>query len=241
MAKRSYVPRHAVVQETTSPTARKAVTVLAASVGVAAATTALANPADAKAGHHGVWDRVASCESGQRWHVDTGNGFYGGLQFTASTWRAYHGHKYAVHAQHATRMQQIQVARRVLKSQGPDAWPVCGPRAGLTMSSGHATAAALPKDASTHTGTGHSKKSHLKTHQGHHKNQHHKNGHHKAGHHKSRTHASGVYVVRRGDTLSKIAQREHVHGGWHALYRANRKHLHGNPNVLHVGEHLRLP
>ena len=232
MTKRSYVPRHAVVPEPASPVARKAVTVLAASVGVAAATTALANPADAKNGHHSVWDRVASCESGQRWHVDTGNGYYGGLQFSASTWSAYHGAKYAGHADHATRMQQIQVARRVLKSQGADAWPVCGPRAGLTKHNGHATAAALPKDASAGSSfAGHrTKKSHLKTHQG-------RKTHHKS---KSRSHSSGVYVVRRGDTLSTIAHKEHVHGGWHALYRANRAHL-NNPNVLHVGQHLRLP
>ena len=235
MAKRSYVPRHAVVCEPATPVARKAVTVLAASVGVAAATTALANPADAQNGHHSVWDRVASCESGQRWHVDTGNGYYGGLQFSASTWRAYHGAKYASNADNATRMQQIQVARRVLHAQGRDAWPVCGPRAGLTLNSGHATAAALPKDAnagSMHASGHKATKSHLKTHQSHHKAH---------GTHKSRTHSSGSYVVHRGDTLSSIAAKEHVHGGWRALYRANRKHLHHNPNVLHIGEHLRLP
>ncbi len=57
---------------------------------------------------------------------------------------------------------------------------------------------------------------------------------------KSRSTHAHTYVVRSGDTLSRIAHRFHVHGGWHALYRANRTHMH-NPNVLHVGQHLRIP
>lgn len=73
------------------------------------------------------WDAVARCESGGNWAVNTGNGFYGGLQFTMSTWRANGGVGNPVNA---TREQQIAVAERVLRSQGIGAWPVCGKHAG---------------------------------------------------------------------------------------------------------------
>jgi resuscitation-promoting factor RpfB len=72
------------------------------------------------------WDAVASCESGGDWSIDTGNGFYGGLQFTNSTWLAYGGGAYASQANYASREQQIAVAERVYQSQGSGAWPVCG-------------------------------------------------------------------------------------------------------------------
>ncbi|MEV5596003.1 transglycosylase family protein [Streptomyces sp. NPDC052496] len=78
-----------------------------------------------------VWDKVAQCESGGNWRINTGNGFYGGLQFTPSTWRAYGDKRYASRADRATKRQQIAVAERVLRSQGPGAWPVCSVRAGL--------------------------------------------------------------------------------------------------------------
>jgi hypothetical protein len=78
-----------------------------------------------------VWERVAACESSNRWHVNSGNGYYGGLQFTSSTWRAYGGHRYAPRADLASKGQQIAVAERVLDAQGPGAWPVCSDRAGL--------------------------------------------------------------------------------------------------------------
>ncbi len=177
-----------------------------------------------------VWDRVAKCESGNHWHINTGNGFYGGLQFSAGTWAAKGGHKYARQANLASRVEQIEVARRVLASQGAGAWPVCGARAGLTRASGHATRAALPRVAGT--------TSHTVAHTTHKK--HHAKKHHTKKHHKSRTHHGATYRVRSGDTLAKIAHKLHVHGGWHALYRANRSHM-SNPNVLRVGQVLRLP
>ena len=72
------------------------------------------------------WDAVAACESGGNWSINTGNGFYGGLQFTISTWDAYGGQAYAPRADLASRDAQISVAERVLAAQGPGAWPVCG-------------------------------------------------------------------------------------------------------------------
>ena len=82
-----------------------------------------------------TWDRVADCESSGDWSINTGNGYYGGLQFTASTWDAYGGQSYAARADLATEGQQITVAERVLNSQGVGAWPVCGPQAGLERGS----------------------------------------------------------------------------------------------------------
>ena len=71
------------------------------------------------------WDAIAQCESGGNWHTATGNGYYGGLQFTMGTWRA-NGGSGSPH--NASREEQIRVANNVLKSQGIGAWPVCGRR-----------------------------------------------------------------------------------------------------------------
>src|SRR5205085_11448341 len=91
-----------------------------------AATGALAlgiTAIPAEAAPSSTWDRLAGCESGGNWSINTGNGFYGGLQFTASTWRAFGGAAYAPRADLATRAQQIAVAQRVLAGQGWKAWP----------------------------------------------------------------------------------------------------------------------
>jgi len=69
------------------------------------------------------WDAVAACESGGNWAINTGNGYYGGLQFSMGTWRA-NGGSGSPH--HASREEQIRVANNVLKSQGIGAWPSCG-------------------------------------------------------------------------------------------------------------------
>jgi hypothetical protein len=71
------------------------------------------------------WDAVANCESGGNWAINTGNGYYGGLQFTMGTWRA-NGGTGSPH--NASRSEQIRVANNVLHSQGIRAWPVCGRR-----------------------------------------------------------------------------------------------------------------
>jgi hypothetical protein len=77
------------------------------------------------------WDAMAQCESGGNWGADTGNGFYGGLQFTPATWAA-NGGTGAPSA--ASREEQIQVARNVLQTQGIGAWPVCGGPVGRAVS-----------------------------------------------------------------------------------------------------------
>ncbi|GGT18289.1 LysM peptidoglycan-binding domain-containing protein [Streptomyces chromofuscus] len=77
------------------------------------------------------WGCVAQCESGGRWNINTGNGYYGGLQFSQATWKAFGGLKYAPRADLATRAEQIAVAREVVAVQGWQAWPVCAKRYGL--------------------------------------------------------------------------------------------------------------
>ncbi len=80
----------------------------------------------------GVWDQIAQCESGGNWSINTGNGYYGGLQFTLSTWLGYGGGAYAAYPNQASREQQIAVATRVRDAAGNyGAWPVCAANAGL--------------------------------------------------------------------------------------------------------------
>ncbi len=81
--------------------------------------------APASAAEHN-WDGVAECESGGNWSINTGNGYYGGLQFSQSTWEAYGGLEFAPRADLATKEQQIVVAERTLDGQGVGAWPTCG-------------------------------------------------------------------------------------------------------------------
>jgi hypothetical protein len=98
-----------------------------ASRSTSAATPAPAPRADVPAPATGRdWDAVAQCESGGNWSINTGNGYYGGLQFSASTWSGFGGGEFAPRADLATKNQQITVAERVLAKQGWGAWPTCG-------------------------------------------------------------------------------------------------------------------
>lgn len=75
-----------------------------------------------------VWDRLAQCESGGNWAINTGNGFYGGLQFTISSWQAVGGSGLP---SNASREEQIMRAERLLAIQGWGAWPACTAKLGL--------------------------------------------------------------------------------------------------------------
>jgi hypothetical protein len=86
-------------------------------------TGVLAGPASAVT-HD--WTGVAQCESSGNWSINTGNGYYGGLQFSQSTWAAYGGLAYAPRADLAGQDEQIAVAERTLAGQGVGAWPTCG-------------------------------------------------------------------------------------------------------------------
>lgn len=72
------------------------------------------------------WDALAACEAGGNWAINTGNGFYGGVQFDAGTWLANGGGKYAPHADLATKAEQIAIATKLYQARGSSPWPVCG-------------------------------------------------------------------------------------------------------------------
>ena len=176
-----------------------------------------------------MWDRVAKCESGGNWKINTGNGYYGGLQFAAGTWKAYGGRTYASQAHRATKAEQIAIARRVLAGQGPGAWPTCSRRAGLTKANGKASKSAT---SATNPGASTTKKASDST----------KKIAKKAAPKKysASASASGKTVrVKRGDTLSKIAKRHHVKGGWKGLWKLNKKTI-KNPNLIFIGQVIKI-
>jgi hypothetical protein len=170
--------------------------------------------APANAASTSTWDKIANCESSGNWAIDTGNGYYGGLQFSLSTWHAFGG---AGNPANAGKSTQIAIAEKVLASQGWGAWPACSSRLGLSGHSGSISAAHSVKVKS---------KAHHVT-------------HHKAKH-KAHIKLSGkTYTVKSGDTMAKIAKKLHVKGGWHRLADANPA-VH-NVNLIFVGQHLHLP
>jgi len=98
------------------------------SAAALAATTlvpVVAMEAPAHAAPTRTWDRIAHCESGGRWHIATGNGYFGGLQISKSTWDGYGGRKFARYPHGATKQEQIRVAERIQHGQGWGAWPSC--------------------------------------------------------------------------------------------------------------------
>ncbi|MFD9128971.1 transglycosylase family protein [Kitasatospora sp. NPDC059571] len=191
-----------------------------------------------------TWDKVAQCESSGNWSINTGNGFYGGLQFTSSTWAAYGGHTYAPQANQATKDQQIAIAEKVLADQGPGAWPVCSIQAGLTkggpapaINPGGTAAAPAPaapaastpaaKPAAPSTGSTASQDA-KPAQSGKSWKQHRSWGH------------SGTYTVKAGDWLSSIATANHVQGGWQKLYDLNKSVLTEGPDSIYPGQKLSL-
>jgi hypothetical protein len=178
---------------------RGAVVLGAAAIGIGV----LAAPASAQA-HD--WSGVAQCESGGNWSINTGNGYYGGLQFSSPTWLGHGGGQYASRADLASPAQQIAVAERVLLTQGVGAWPTCGRH----LRSGTTAAPAAPAPAA------------------------------RAPSAAAPSSSSGSYTVRSGDTMAKIAGAQGVHGGWRALWAANRGKV-GNPDLIYVGQRLSIP
>ncbi|MER6990241.1 transglycosylase family protein [Saccharopolyspora hirsuta] len=185
---------------------------------VVAAPFALAMPANAAS--QSTWDAVAQCESGGNWSINTGNGYYGGLQFSASTWKAYGGTSYASNASQATKAQQIAVAERVLQAQGPGAWPVCSKKAGLTkgggtehqdVASSSTTKKVTPKKTETKT------KTEVKTQV------------------KKTVSVEGTYTVQAGDTLSTIGAKFGVE--WQSIFDKNRTVI-SDANLIFPGQQL---
>ncbi|MFH9348607.1 transglycosylase family protein [Kitasatospora sp. NPDC017646] len=220
-----------------------------AAVGVAGVglTVPCLTTGTANAASVATWDKVAQCESGGNWSINTGNGFYGGLQFTSSTWAAFGGTAYAAQANLATKDQQIAVAEKVLASQGPGAWPVCSVQAGLTRggaaaavdtstaakpAQGQAPAAkpakpSAPAQAQAQaSGDSASAAAAAKS--------------ANSGWAKQRQTQAGDYTVVAGDWLSSIADKHHVQGGWQHLYELNRSTLTEGPDTIYPGQQLTL-
>jgi LysM repeat protein len=187
-------------------------------VGVPLAVAGTANAAPDSA-----WDRLAQCESGGNWNINTGNGFSGGLQFTPSTWRAFGG---TGSAHQASREQQIAVAERVLATQGWNAWPVCSVKTGVRgntaevrVSAPVATRIEAPAKAEVKNKVQAPAEARTAA---------------------PRLTKNGAnYTVVKGDTLSKIAAERRQPGGWQAIYQRNTDVL-SNPNVLSIGQQLDL-
>ena len=161
------------------------------------------------------WDAVAQCESGGNWQISTGNGYYGGLQFTLSTWHANGG---SGNPANASRSEQIRVAENVLASQGIGAWPVCGPK-GYNGSTRHSAGSyvapkrsfvdKMPQRAAKPS------KSHTEV-------------------SVSNTGTPLHYTVKSGDTLSQLGEQFNV--SWQHVYSANEKTIGANPDLIFPGQ-----
>jgi nucleoid-associated protein YgaU len=200
----------------------------------AAVATPLIGATSASAATSSQWDQVAQCESGGNWSVNTGNGYFGGLQFSSSTWAAYGGTAFAPTADKAGKAQQIQVAEKVLASQGKGAWPVCGK--GLTSGGAPAPAPAPAQNQSdAQSGSSQSAPSAKP-----------KAAPRSAPEHAARAETrgpikkgDGEYKVKSGDTLGKIAKAEHVKGGWKKLFDVN-KNIIQQADLIFPGQQLHL-
>ncbi|MFE7527631.1 transglycosylase family protein [Kitasatospora sp. NPDC057542] len=165
------------------------------------------------------WDRVAACESNGNWRVNSGNGYYGGLQFDQSTWRANGGLAYAPRADLATREQQIAVAQHLAERRGLSPWPVCGARSARSKG----REAVLPPPAAAPAAPEPARAAPVVTEPA------------------RRRPEAGTWTVRDNDTLSEVAERLRVPGGWPALYDLNRATVGEDPDLIVPGLVLDLP
>ncbi|MER6225194.1 transglycosylase family protein [Streptomyces sp. 900105755] len=203
--------------------------------GVAVAAPLMA-AGSASAATASEWDAVAQCESGGNWAINTGNGYYGGLQFSASTWAAYGGTQYAAQANQATKAQQIQIAEKVLAAQGKGAWPVCGTglsgatysgsSTGSSSSSSSSSAGTSTRSTDTQAASRSAERPAAK-----------KTVTTPTG--KKVKKGDGEYKVVKGDTLSSIAEKHKVKGGWQALFKLN-KDIVEDADFIYPGQQLHL-
>ncbi|MGX1755417.1 transglycosylase family protein [Streptomyces lydicus] len=177
------------------------------------------------------WERIAACESNGRWHINTGNGYHGGLQIDPATWRAYGGLRYAPRADLATRAEQIAVGERIARDRGLSAWPNCAAAtngsAGSSAPAGRQTSADRPTAAADRIPAADSAPAADRA-------------------PAPRAHRARIatkarsYVVHRGDCLSDIAERAHTRGGTKRLYVLNKHALDQGPDRIYPGQRLRL-
>ena len=211
---------------------------LAAVAGGAGIALPMVGASTASAAPVSVWDKVAECESTGNWSINSGNGFYGGLQFQQSSWAAAGGTQYAERADLATKDQQIAAAEKLLEMQGPGAWPVCGARAGLTANSGspdinpggekEAPKQETPKQEAPKKDTAPAKDKPAP-----------KQEAPKAEKPAPKKDSgSASYTVASGDTLHNIAVAKQVDGGWESLYEGNKTVVGDDPDLIFPGQKL---
>ncbi|MCB5179060.1 LysM peptidoglycan-binding domain-containing protein [Streptomyces antimicrobicus] len=212
-----------------------------AGVTGAAIAAPLMTATSASAATAAQWDAVAQCESGGNWSINTGNGYYGGLQFSLSTWRGYGG---TGMPHQASKAQQIAIAEKVLKGQGKGAWPVCGK--GLTSAAynggGSETPASKPKSepkkqekkAQTPAPKQETKRTEAPTT----RSERNQTPVTKAAPAAPQT-GNGSYEVKSGDTLSTIADAQGVQGGWQKLHDLN-KDIVQDADLIFPGQKLKL-
>ncbi|WP_371670969.1 LysM peptidoglycan-binding domain-containing protein [Streptomyces sp. NBC_00289] len=223
------------------PSKATRVATLAGVTGVAIAAPLMA-AGNASAATASEWDTVAACESGGNWSINTGNGYYGGLQFSASTWAAYGGTQYASTANQASKAQQIAVAEKVLASQGKGAWPVCGKGLSSAAYSGGSSSGSSSSGSSSSGSSSSSSNSTRST------------SEQQASRSAERPAAKktvstptgkkvkkgdGEYKVVKGDTLSSIAEKHKVKGGWQKLFQLN-KDIVDDADFIYPGQQLHL-
>ena len=239
-----------------------------ATVGVVAGAAALGLAGSASAAPDSTWDSVAQCESSGNWAINTGNGYYGGLQFTQSTWDAYGGQQYASRADQATREEQIAVAEQTLAGQGWGAW-ACAYAGGGEGSTARSVAAdssssdsssdSASSDSSSSSSSDWSSSDHSSSDSSSNDRQASRSrswdetdsSSSSAGETSSdstdssstvtapASAADGTYTVVSGDTLSAIAAAQNVAGGWEVLYAANSDII-SNADLIYPGQVIRL-
>ena len=222
-------------KSTLSTAARRGVTLAAVSAATLALSATAANAATPTATSGSTWDALAQCESGGNWSTNTGNGFSGGLQFTPQTWAAFGG---TGSPQNASRAQQIAVAEKVQASQGWGAWPACSAKLGLNGGGGAPAPQILPQSAPVQAAPVQAPVQTAPVAQA--------PVAEVAQAPAQARHAAAIavsgetYTVQDGDTLSKIADKLGIHGGWQHLADANADTI-SNQNLVFVGQVLQLP
>jgi LysM repeat protein len=201
--------------------------------GAAAVAAPLMAAGSASAATASEWDAVAQCEAGGNWSINTGNGYYGGLQFSASTWAAYGGTAYASTADQASKAQQIEIAEKVLAGQGKGAWPHCGTGlssaayngSGSSQSTEATPRATEEQPASRSADRPAAEKKSTKT--------------VTTPTGKKVKKGDGEYKVAKGETLSSIAEKKKVKGGWEKLFQLN-KDIVEDADLIYPGQQLHL-
>ncbi|MFJ6855384.1 transglycosylase family protein [Streptomyces sp. NPDC091271] len=190
-----------------------------AGVAGAAVAVPLMGATGASAASVDTWDAVAQCESGGNWSINTGNGYYGGLQFSQSSWAAAGGTQYASRADLASKDQQIAAAEKLLDLQGPGAW-ACAGAGGLTndgVDPGVDTGSG--KNGDTAPQAAPERKAEQPTTRSEKRTAPEKTVTTPTGEKVEK--GDGEYKVKSGDTLSKIADAKKVKGGWQKLFKLN--------------------